>query len=267
LLPGETVNFRVRLFDERGNFIREEKAATWALDKLNGKAENGRFTAAADAVAQVGEVRATAGGVTGAARVRVIPRLPWDENFDKMEAGTFPQFWTNVGRKYAVREVEGNKVLVKTIEGSSLLSRARAYGGPVEWSNYTIEADVKAFEKRRQLGDAGVLAQRYSLVLFGNAQKLELSPWQPEVERVAAVPFEWKADTWYRLKLQVENLPNGQVRARGKAWPVGQPEPAAWLVERVDPIGNRQGAPGLFGSALTAEIFFDNLKVYPNKQS
>jgi hypothetical protein len=205
--------------------------------------------------------------VTGAARVRVIPGLPWDETFDKMEANTFPQHWTNTGMKYAVREVDGNKVLAKTIEGSSLLSRARAYMGPVDWSNYTVEVDVKAFEKRRQLGDAGVLAQRYALVLFGNAQKLEISPWQPETARVASVPFAWKQDTWYRLKLQVENLPNGQVRARGKAWPVGEPEPAAWLVERTDPIGNRQGSPGLFGSALTAEIFFDNLKVYPNKQS
>ncbi len=265
LKPGESVRFRVRLFDERGNFIREEKAATWALDKLNGKAENAQFTASADAVAQAGEVKATVGGVTGAARVRVIPPLPWDENFDKMEVNTFPQTWTNAGMKYAVREVDGNKVLVKTIEGSSLLSRARTYAGPVDWSNYTVEVDLKAFEKRRQLGDAGVLAQRHALVLFGNAQKLEISPWQPETERVASVPFAWKADTWYRLKLQVENLPGGKVRARGKAWPVGEAEPAAWLVERTDPIGNRQGSPGLFGSALTAEIFFDNLKVYPNK--
>jgi hypothetical protein len=36
------------------------------------------------------------------------------------------------------------------------------------------------------------------------------------------------------------------VRAQGKAWPVGEPEPAAWAIDRVDPIGNRQGAPGLF---------------------
>ena len=32
----------------------------------------------------------------------------------------------------------------KLTEGSSLLSRARAYMGPSDWSNYTIEADVFA---------------------------------------------------------------------------------------------------------------------------
>ncbi|MDQ3803719.1 MAG: PQQ-binding-like beta-propeller repeat protein [Acidobacteriota bacterium] len=264
LRPGQSARFRVRLFDERGNFIREEKGAAWSLDKLNGKADAGQFTAAADAVVQTGEVRATVGGVVGAARVRVVPPLPWDENFDAMAADTFPQHWTNTGMKFIVREVGGKKVLVKTTEGSSLLSRARAFMGPSDLSDYTVEADLLATTKRRQVGDAGVVAQRYALVLFGNAQKLELSPWQPETARVASVPFEWKTDTWYRLKLQVENQPGGNVRARGKVWPAGEAEPAAWTVERVDPIGNRQGSPGIFGSAL-AEIYFDNLKVYANK--
>ncbi len=264
LKAGGSARFRVRLFDDRGNFLREETSATWALDKLNGKVENGQFTAATDGAAQAGEVKVTVNGLAGSARVRVIPPLPWNENFDAMAVDTFPQHWTNTGMKYIVREMDGNKVLVKTTEGSSLLSRARAYMGPVDWSNYTTEADVRATERRRQMGDAGVIAQRYSLVLFGNSQKLEISPWQPETARVASVPYTWKADTWYRLKLQVENLPDGKVRARGKAWPVGEAEPTAWTIERVDPIGNRQGSPGIFGSAL-AEIYFDNLKVYANK--
>ena len=264
LKPGESARFRVRLFDERGNFIREEQGATWSLDKLSGKAEAGQFTAAAGAVVQTGEVRATVAGVTGAARVRVIPPLPWAENFDAMELNTFPQHWTNTGMKFITRDVEGKRVFVKTTEGSSLLSRARAYMGPSDLHDYTVEADILATTKRRQVGDAGVLAQRYSLTLFGNAQKVELTPWQPETARVASAPFEWKTDTWYRVKLRVDNLPNGQVRARGKVWPAGAPEPEAWTVERTDPIGNRQGSPGIFGSAL-AEIYFDNLKVYANQ--
>jgi hypothetical protein len=264
LKPGDEASFRVRLFDDRGTFVREEKSADWTLDKLKGTVTNGRFTAATDAVAQTGQVKATVGGISGAARVRVIPPLPWSENFDSMAAGTVPSHWTNAGLKYAVREVDGNKVLVKTTEGSSLLSRARAYLGPVDWSDYTVEADVRATERRRQVGDAGVIAQRYSLTLFGNAQKLELTSWQPETARRVDVPFEWTVDAWSRVKLRVENLPNGQVRARGKVWPAASPEPAAWTVERTDPIGNRQGSPGIFGSAL-AEIFFDNVKVYANR--
>ena len=54
-----------------------------------------------------GEVRQTVGRAAGAARVRVIPPLPWDENFDAMELNTFPQHWTNTGMKFIVRDVEG----------------------------------------------------------------------------------------------------------------------------------------------------------------
>ena len=96
------------------------------------------------------------------------------------------------------------------------------------------------------MGDVGITAQRYSLVLYGNSQRLKLEPWEPETTRTVTVPFAWKPDTWYRLKLRVENLANGGVRAQGKAWPAGEAEPAAWMIDRVDPIGNREGAPGLF---------------------
>lgn len=265
LKPGESVSLRVRLFDDRGRFIREEQNAVWSLEGLRGDVAKGKFTAAAEGVAQAGQVKATVGQVSGASRVRVVPPLPWNENFDSLAVGNaIPAHWANATGKYAVREMDGTKVLVKTTEGSSLMTRARSFMGPSNWANYTIEADVRATERRRQMGDAGVIAQRYALVLFGNAQKLEIAPWQPETARTTSVAFAWKADTWYRLKLQVENLPDGKVRARGKAWPVGEAEPAAWTIEHIDPIPNRQGSPGIFASAL-AEIFFDNLKVYSNK--
>jgi hypothetical protein len=92
---------------------------------------------------------------------------------------------------------------------------------------------------------------------------LHIEPWQPEIKRTVSIPFSWKPDTWYRMKLEVQNLPDGTVRARGKVWLATDAEPGAWMIERVDPLPNRQGAPGIFGSAL-AEIYFDNLKVYRN---
>ena len=54
------------------------------------------------------------------------------------------------------------------------------------------------------------------------------------------------------------------MRARGKAWPTGEPEPAAWTIEKIDPIGNRQGAPGVF---IDAEFgaHLDNMKVVANQ--
>jgi outer membrane protein assembly factor BamB len=262
--PGDKVSFRVRLFDAQGNFIREEPAANWSLEQLKGTIENGQFTAGTEAVAQAGLVKATVGGVSGTASVRVFPPLPWTENFDAYAANSLPPTWVNTTMKFAVRDQNGNKILTKLTEGSSLLSRARAYMGPSDWSNYTVEADVSATQKRRQQGDAGVIAQRYVLTLYGNSQMLHLEPWQPETARTKSMPFAWKPDTWYRLKLQVENLPDGKTRARGKAWPANEAEPAAWMIETIDPIPNRQGAPGIFGNGL-AELYFDNIKVYANK--
>jgi hypothetical protein len=92
---------------------------------------------------------------------------------------------------------------------------------------------------------------------------LKIEPWEPETQRSAVVPFTWKADTWYHLKLRVENTPDGKVRARGKAWEAGQPEPAAWTIDKIDPIGNHTGAPGLFVDAEFG-AFLDNLKITPN---
>ena len=64
-------------------------------------------------------------------------------------------------------------------------------------------------------------------------------------------------------ELRVENQPNGAVRAQGKAWPVGEAEPAAWTIEKVEPNGNREGAPGLFIDAQFGATL-DNFKLTAN---
>ena len=262
LTAGQTANFRARLFDEHGQFLREEKAS-WALDGLKGSVEEGRYATASDSVGQAGLVKAMVGSITGEARVRVVPPLPWKETFDSYAVGAVPPFWVGAtAGQYKVAELDGQKVLAKA-PNETLFKRMRVFFGPTNWSNYTVEADVRAPEKRRQMGDAGVTAQRYTLVLFGNNQQLELNSWQPEVARRVAVPFSWKADTWYHLKLRVENTSDGKTRIRGKAWATAESEPAAWSIDRVDPIPNREGSPGLFGDA-TFGVFYDNLKVTAN---
>jgi outer membrane protein assembly factor BamB len=245
LEPGQTVKLRARLFDAAGRFLREEKA-TWSLDRLDGTVTDGSFTVAAKPVEQAGLIKATVGGLTGEARARITRPLPWTETFEGYADGATPTGWVNtVAARITVATLDGQKVLNKE-PNETIFKRARAFLGPVTLSNYTFEADVRAATRRRQMGDVGITAQRYSLVLYGTAQRLKIEPWEPETARTVAVPFEWKADAWYRLKLRVENLPGGQVRARGKAWAVGTPEPAAWMIDKTDPIGNTQGAPGLF---------------------
>jgi len=263
MVAGQSANFRARLFDEHGEFLREEKAS-WALDGLKGTVEDGKFTTASGPVGQAGLIKATVGAITGEARVRVVPPLPWTETFDSYAVNTVPAHWLGAAAgQYKVVELDGGKVLAKA-PNETLFKRMRIFLGPTDWSNYTIEADVRAPEKRRQMGDAGVTAQRYTLVLFGNNQQLELYSWQPETKRNVDVPFAWKPDTWYHLKLRVENTLDGKARIRGKAWPTAESEPEGWLIDHIDPIPNLQGSPGLFADA-TYGVFFDNLKVTANQ--
>jgi outer membrane protein assembly factor BamB len=259
LTPGQKVQFHARLYDATGRFIKEEPA-TWSLEQLQGDIKDGLYTAPSAFLA--GKVKATAGGLSGLARVRVVQPLPWSQDFESVAPGTVPPFWINATGKASVRDVEGKKVLVKHAD-NPFTKRARSFMGPTAWKNYTVEVDVLATEKRRQMGDGGVVAQRYNLILFGNHQRLELQSWQPETARTVTVPFPWKANTWYRLKLRVENTPDGKVLARGKAWPASDAEPDKWLLEKMDPMGNKEGAPGIYADA-PFEVMLDNLKVTAN---
>jgi outer membrane protein assembly factor BamB len=264
LTPGKTAKLTARLFDSAGRFLRVEKA-TWSLDGLKGIVADGAFTVAADSMEQAGLIKATVGNLTGEARARVARALPWEETFEAMAEKSVPPGWVNAGGPagpLAVATVEGQKVLQKT-PTNTLFKRSRVFIGPVEWSNYTMQADVSAPTRRRMQADVGITVQRYSLVLYGTTQRLKLEPWEPETQRTVTIPYAWKPDAWYTLKLRVENLPNGAVRARGKAWPKGEAEPAAWQIDKTDPIGNRQGAPGFFIDAeFGANI--DNLKLTAN---
>ncbi|MFQ5792224.1 MAG: PQQ-binding-like beta-propeller repeat protein, partial [Acidobacteriota bacterium] len=262
LTPGESVQLQVRLFDEAGRLVGEGQPS-WSLEGLQGNIdETGRFTASPAAAAHGGRVVATVESLSGTARVRIVPPLPWKEDFESL-GNTIPRHWISATGKFKLGEVDGNPVLVK-LSDNPFLRRARVYMGPSDWSDYTVSVDIRATEKRRQMGNAGVLAQRYALVLFGNHQRLELHSWQPETARTVRTPFDWKADTWYRVKLQVENLPSGSARARGKAWLRSEPEPSEWTLERIDPIPNRQGSPGIYADA-PSDIYFDNLEVTANR--
>lgn len=264
LKAGESVSLRVRLVDEHGRFLRHADVVSWELRDLHGDiSRDGVYTASSEPVPQAGTIVASVDGVRGAARVRVIPPLPWKLDFTNLPGDRVPAHWINATGKYEIREMEGDKVLVKLAD-NPFTKRARTFMGPADWSDYTVQADVRAEMRRRQMGDAGIVAQRYGLVLFGNHQRLELQPWQPETERTVAVPFAWKADTWYRLKLRVENLEDGRTRALGKAWPIDEDEPGGWLIERIDPIPNRSGSPGIYANA-NFEVYFNNLEVEPNQ--
>ena len=259
---GASQAFTVKLYDAKGQFIREAKAGEvqWATDQLAGTiGADGKYVAPADGAA--GYVKATVGSITGQARVRVIPPLPWSFDFEGIKAA--PMWWTS-NLKAVPRELDGSGVLVRPRD-DTVGRRTKLMMGRPDWSDYTVEADVRGLEMRRQRGDVGLINQRYVLMLFGNNQKLELQPWQAANEMTVSVAnVPWEINTWYRMKLRVQNRPDGTTLAQGKVWKRDQPEPAKWTIEKVDRIPHRAGAPGLYGDGIS-DVFFDNFKVYKNQ--
>jgi outer membrane protein assembly factor BamB len=261
--PGDSVDFEARLFNDKAELIRTERdSAEWSMANLQGSfAAAGSFSVAADSGAQAGQVQATVDGISGTARVRVIPPLPINEDFENLQRS--PGHWVNAGIKYEVRDVEGNNVYVKKADNMAI-KRARSYIGVSDWHDMTVQVDMSSDLFRRRMGDAGVVAHRYELILLGSKQTLELSSWRAEPERAIVVPFPWQPDTWYTMKFRTENLSDGGVRLQGKVWPRDEVEPAEWQIDHVDPLGNRFGSPGIYADAH-AEVMFDNLKVTKNQ--
>ena len=87
----------------------------------------------------------------------------------------------------------------------------------------------------------------------------------PDSARWKSIPFAWKKDTWYRLKLRVAQAGDKAI-LKGKAWQADQKEPDKWMIELEDPNPNRNGNPGLWGFSNDHEIFYDNIVVTPNEK-
>ncbi len=261
--PGQTVALKARLFDAKGNFIREEPAAQWSLDQLSG-AVDAKGVYSPGQGSSAGFVKATVGALTGTARVRVIEAPPWTWDFENAASEVPPAWWVGAPTKVFQRTVENvGKVLIRPRD-ETVGRRAKVFFGQPNLAGFTVEADVRAREQRRQRGDVGLINERYGLVLFGNGQKLELHPWQAADEMTTRVDFKWDADKWYRMKLRVDHQKDGSARVRGKVWPADAAEPAAWTIEKIDRIAHVVGSPGIYADGIS-DVYFDNVKVYRNQ--
>lgn len=256
LTSDETLTLSARAYDAQGRSIGETDAE-WALDRLTGKIENGRFTPANPG--QAGWVIATSGALTARSWVRVVPALPWTEDFEGIPAGRNPRHWVWGGRGFKVEEQDGNKALVKPPAARGL-DRSNLYIGPPDMKGYTVQADLMGARRRRWLPDMGLIAHRYLLDLQGAYQRLEVRSWSSDLRMVQRVPFEWAPDVWYTMKMRVD-VEGGRAVVRGKVWKRGDAEPDAWTIEAEDPLPIREGSPGLYGYS-PANIYYDNVTVY-----
>jgi outer membrane protein assembly factor BamB len=289
LQPSDTVSFNVRELDAKGLTVKElqdTKSVQWAsfippTAKVKAKMNatfnaDGQLAAAPEKVPSAGAFEAKADGLKGYIRGRVLPGLPINYDFEDSvltekttntveppTAFAYPPLpWIGARFKFEVRDKDGNKCLVKTID-NPFFQRAMVFMGTPDLKNYTIEADVMSDGNKRKMSTVGVINQRYRISLKGNEQVLETTS-NEELMHVA-VPFHWLPNEWYRLKARVDVAADGSGVVRGKAWKKGDPEPEAWTSEVPIAHANVNGCPGWFGfSPQSMRVYIDNIAVTAN---
>ena len=258
--PEDPVQFEVRAYDAKGQRL-DSGTQQWELNGLAGSIEGGEFDPANEPRFQAGEIGVKVGALEARARVRVVPDLPWSEDFEQLEPGKVPGHWISASKKYEVQEKDGGKVLVKLFRPKGLL-RTALYMGSSTLSNYTIEADVQGALKGRRRTDVGLINSGYTLDLMGNHQRIQVRTW-PSQERMAQeIDFPWEMGKWYRMKLRVEVIEE-QAIVQGKVWPRDASEPSSWNITVKDPHPIRSGSPGLVGYS-PADVLYDNIEVTGN---
>jgi hypothetical protein len=278
VLPYETLlglggeqDFRVRLFNLKGQLLKEveSNSAQFSVDGPGKITANGHYTAPADSGHKTALVTCKVGELTGTARVRITPPLPWSFNFN--DAQKPPLTWIGGRVRWEVRDEAGEKYLAKrtvlptpTNPNNKLGTRSFVWMGPIDLSNYTIQADVQLKEENGRLPDVGVINGRYQLTIRGQNQTLRLDSWTTsEFRAFSETEFRPTPGVWYTLKLMV--VPEAdQAVARGKLWPRDEDEPSDWTIELIDSAPNLQGTPGIFGKTENAEVYLDNVTVTAN---
>ena len=280
---GETVDFKAKLFDVRGQLIKstpvELKLAAMkpgpglgqgvTRPVLKGEIVGASFTAPKIAGGQSGSLLATADGLQASVRVRQVPSLPYKEDFESIGPGLIPGGWTNTQLRYVTTQLDdGNTVLMKTARIAVPFYRQwYAFIGTPDMAGYTVSADVMGEKVRDNMPNMGVTANRYILQMVGNEQKLRVSAWDAIPRVIKEIDFAWEPNEWYRLKLTVE-VEGDRAHVLGKAWKRGEAEPDEWTLTLSDENPNRTGPPGLYGSALGIQppktgtpIYYDNIQV------
>ena len=259
------------VFDSGGRLIGECKP-DWSATRLDVKVDaEGKLTADKGGSFQGGMLTASYAGLKGAARVRIVPRLPLEIDFESSSPGPAPGGWISASPvKFKVVELDGNKVLKKLSDKPKFILARMYFGVPLQ-QGYTMQVDIMGTEEKFQLPDMGFFVSRYRFDLLGNRQGARIVSWSPMPRIEKKIRFKWAPKVWYTAKMTVDRSV-GKATIRAKVWKRGTEEPAGWTLEVEDSTPNQGGAPGLYaysaGSTdkkIGGEIFYDNIIVTANK--
>jgi hypothetical protein len=149
------------------------------------------------------------------------------ENFQKVEIGEVPAEFLVLEGAFAVREMEGNRVL--ELPGEPLSTFGFLFG-PSEKDGIAVRGRFHGTRKGRKFPSFGLGlggAEGYQLIVSAGKDQLELFKGE---EPVTAVEFKWTPQAWTQLVLRVRKTGDQQWKIEGKAWPQGKPEPSGWMI-------------------------------------
>lgn len=264
LRTDEPADFRAVAFDAKGRSLGEVDAE-WSLTGLAGSIDaEGVYSPDADAGSKTGMVVAKyrkpgeSGELEAKGRARVLSYLPFAEDFESTEPGSRPSYMMAYLARFAVEELNGNRVLAK---GPSPIKIHRhiTFLGHVDETEYTIQAHLMGTKAGRKMPDIGLINSGYTMDLLGNHQRLQIRSWQSGLRMMHEIDFPWLPDRWYEMKLAVDQDEDKAI-VRGKVWPKGAAEPVDWMVTVEDPLPITSGAPGLSGYSPTP-LYFDNIRI------
>ena len=285
LKAGSNQKFKVFSLDDRGKRIgKVEEGLSWKkwippTAKVKSEvdatiSDDGILVAEMDASLSAGALQVSNGEITGVSRGRILPFLPYREDFeqefefsnkssDDISFSYPPLSWLGARMRWEVQDLEGNSVAGNTLD-RVLFQRAINFIGHKDMSDYTMTADVMTDGDRRTKSNIGLINQRYIFILVGNSQKLEVVS---NFDRFRySVPFSIKTNSWYTLKTRVDLNEMGTGMIRAKVWAKDDPEPENWTLEIEHDNAHKNGSPGIYAMSPQSKkkVYIDNISVVQN---
>lgn len=183
----------------------------------------------------------------------------FEENFEQLPAGKLPPTFMVVDGGFMVREETGRRFL--ELPGAPLENYGVLFG-PQTASNVCVEARIHSESTGRR-------HPMFAVGLGGiGGLKLWVAPGRGQLElhlgeqMLVTQPLRWKSGVWTHLKLRLFRAPQGNLRAEGKLWLEGEPEPAEWTLGSDLKQPPPAGRASVWGAPVSGKpIRFDDLRV------
>jgi hypothetical protein len=198
-------------------------------------------------------------GIFSDANLLAEDKLPYAQDFEKIEVGSVPPDFMVLEGGFAVKQAGTNKFL--ELPGTPLDSYSVQFG-PSEAENISVTAAFNGTAKGRRFPVFGVGLDGvagYRLQVSPAKKMLEL---YKDQELKASVSYDWKSGEWLNLRLRITISGDGTWKVEGKIWPRGGQEPARWIITASETEQPQAGRASVFGSPFAGTpIQFDDFKV------